>query len=263
MPTGEHVALVTGGGRGIGEVIARRIAREGATVLVAARSKDECKRVADSIREGGGQAWPLEIDVGDDGSVARGMEEARMVSSAIGPVDWLVNNAGYVEMHRVLNPKEEAKGVYERQLNVNFHGARRMTEAMLPDMAQRGYGRVVNMASSAGLVGYANLTAYCASKFALVGYTRALAKELEGKGVNVNAVCPHYVQSPMIDGYVRSYAEKTDKSEDEWREYFRSQNPGGRLVTMEECADAVWEALVEDYTGRVLELDGSGSIRRS
>ena len=263
MATGEHVVLVTGGGRGIGEVVARRIAREGATVLVAARSKDECKAVADSIRDSGGQAWPLEVDVGDDGSVARALDDARMVSSAVGPVDWLVNNAGCVEMHRVLNPKEEAAGIYERLMNVNFQGARRLTEAILPDMARRGYGRVVNMASSAGLVGYANLSAYCASKFALVGYTRALAKELEGVGVNVNAVCPHYVQSPMIEDYVRAYAEKTDKGEDEWREYFRSQNPGGRLVTMEECADAVWEALVEDYTGRVLELDGSGAIQRS
>ena len=262
MVAGEHVALVTGGSRGIGEAIARRIAREGATVLIASRDAARCKVVADDIREGGGHAWPLAVDVTDPASIEKAIEEARLVSSAIGPVDWLVNNAGNPVIHRVLKPKEEDAGVYERQLDLNFHGARRMIEAILPDMAQRGYGRIVGMVSSAGLVGYANLTAYCASKHALLGYTRALALELAGTGVAINAVCPHYVASPMIDDYARDYAARTDKTEKEWREWFAAQNPGRKLVTIEECADAVWEALVEDYSGVVVELDGSAGPKR-
>jgi 3-hydroxybutyrate dehydrogenase len=262
MVASEHVALVTGASRGIGEAIARRIAAEGATVLIAARDAARCKRVADDIRASGGHAWPLAVDVTDAASIARAVEEARLVSSALGPVDWLVNNAGAVAMHRVLKPKPEDAGVYERQLDLNFHGARRMLEAILPDMARRGYGRIVNVASSAGLVGYANLTAYCASKFALVGYTLALAKELAKTGVAVNAVCPHYVASPMIDGYSADYAARSDKSQEEWRAWFAAQNPGGRLVTLEECADAVWEALLEDRSGVIFELDGSPSGRQ-
>ena len=140
-----------------------------------------------------------------------------------------------------------------------FHTAQ-IAWAFLPDMALRGYGRIVNVASSAGLVGYANLTAYCASKFALVGYGLALAKELAKTGVTVNTVCPHYVDSPMIDGYAQAYAERTDKTADEWRAWFAAQNPGGRLVTMTECADAVWEAMGSERSGLVLELDGSESI---
>lgn len=262
MVAGEHVALVTGGSRGIGEVVARRIAAEGATVLIASRDEARCKTVAEDIRKGGGHAWPLAVDVTDGASVERAMEEARMVSSAIGPVDWLVNNAGVAEVHRVLKPREGSEDVYQRQLDLNFHGARRMIEALLPDMERRGYGRIVNMASSAGLVGYANMSPYCASKFAVVGYTLAVAKELEGTGVTINAVCPHYVDSPMIDGHIRSYAERSDKGEPEWRDWFRGQNPGGELVTMQQCAGAVWEALTESYSGVLLELDGSGTVQR-
>ena len=184
------------------------------------------------------------------------------MSGALGPVDWLVNNAGAVALQKVLKPKPADAGIYERQLELNFHGARRMIEAILPDMARRGYGRIVNVASSAGLVGYANLTAYCASKFALVGYTLALAKELAGTGVTVNAVCPHYVASPMIDGYAKDDAARSDKSPEEWRAWFAAQNPGGRLVSLEECADAVWEALLEDRSGVLFELDGSPAVRR-
>ena len=263
MIASEHVALVTGGGRGIGAAVARRIGREGATVLVAARSKDQCAEVAEAIRAEGGQAWPLELDVSDPDSVARAVEEARMVSSAIGPVDWLVNNAGFAEVHRVLKPREDPQTVYDRLMDVNFHGARRLVEALAPDMALRGYGRIVNLASSAGLVGYANLTPYCASKFALVGYSFALAKELREKGIGVVSVCPHYVDSPMIDGFVQAYAAKGEHDEAYWRDWFRAQNPGGDLVSMEEVAGAVWESLAGEATGIVLELDGARTITLS
>jgi NAD(P)-dependent dehydrogenase (short-subunit alcohol dehydrogenase family) len=262
MSASEHVALVTGGSRGIGAAVVRRIAHDGVTVLVAARDQARCKALAEEVRKEGGHAWPIALDVTDPASVAKAADEARLVSSALGPVDWLVSCAGAPAMHKVLGPKPEDDGVYERQLDLNFHGTRRVIEAFLPDMALRGYGRIVNVASSAGLVGYANLSAYCASKFALVGYGLALAKELEKTGVTVNAVCPHYVASPMIDGYVKDYAARTGKSEAEWRAWFAAQNPGGKLVEMRDCAEAVWHALGDERTGLVLELDGSDAIRR-
>jgi len=261
MSAAEHVALVTGGSRGIGEAVVRRVAHEGVTVLIASRDQKRCKALAEEIRGEGGHAWPIEMDVTDAASIAKAADEARLVSSALGPVDWLVNCAGAAGMHKVLKPKDGDEDVYERQLALNFHGARRVIEAFVPDMALRAYGRIVNLASSAGLVGYPNLTAYCASKHALVGYGRALALELAKTGVTVNTVCPHYVASPMIDGYVKDYAARTDKTEDEWRAWFAAQNPGGKLVEMRDCAEVVWQALGDERTGLVLELDGSGSVR--
>ncbi|MCZ6598382.1 MAG: SDR family NAD(P)-dependent oxidoreductase [Planctomycetota bacterium] len=256
---GEHVAFVTGGSRGIGAAICRRLGRDGVTVLVAARSQDECKAVAEEIRERGGQAWPIALDVADPDSVRAALDEARLISSAIGPVDWLVNDAGIAESASLSASDEE---LYRRHMDVNFHGARRLIEGFLSDMRERSYGRIVNIASSAGLRGYAYASAYCASKFALVGYTLAAAPELKDSGVTMNVVCPHYVQSPMLEASVPLVMEKTGMSEEQAREFFRSENPGGRLVTMEEVAEAAWDALVEDYNGAILELDGSGALRR-
>jgi NAD(P)-dependent dehydrogenase (short-subunit alcohol dehydrogenase family) len=129
-------------------------------------------------------------------------------------------------------------------------------EALIPGMEARGYGRVVNVASSAGLRGYAYVSAYCASKFALVGYSLALADELEGTGVHVNLVAPHYVDSPMLAESVQRLVKKTKLQETTAREFFRRSNPGERLVTMDEVAGAVVHLLRGEAQGTILELDG-------
>ena len=256
----EHVALVTGGSRGIGEAVSRRIARQGAGVLVAARSLERCTRVAEAIRGAGGTAWPLALDVGQPHSIEAALDEARRLLASAGgngggPIDWLVNNAGIAESAPYSEEKREAR--LERQMTVNFHGARRLMEALLPDMEARGYGRIVNVASSAGLRGYAYVTAYCASKFALVGYSLAVADELEGTGVGVNLVCPHYVDSPLLGESVQRLVKKTRMEEAMAREFFRRSNPGERLVTMDEVAEAALQLLEGSENGAVLELDGS------
>ena len=158
---------------------------------------------------------------------------------------------------------EDQDEQYERHMRINFHGARHLVEAALPGMRARGYGRIVNVASSAALRGYAYVAAYCASKHALLGYTLAAADELSGKGVTVNAVCPHYVDSPMLAASIARVVEKTGKSPKEAREFFRNVNPGRRIVTMDEVADAVYGLLVDDEApnGRVVELDGSTDPR--
>jgi NAD(P)-dependent dehydrogenase (short-subunit alcohol dehydrogenase family) len=253
--TERHVALVTGGSRGIGEAICRRVAREGASVLVAARSKEQCDAVAGSIRTAGGTAWPLALDVSDPGAIAAALEEARKLTGPFGSIDWLVNNAGIAESAPFTDEKREAR--FARHLETNFHGARRLMEALIPGMEARGYGRVVNVASSAGLRGYAYVSAYCASKFALVGYSLAVADELEGTGVNVNLVCPHYVDSPLLAESVARLVKKTRMQESLAREFFRRSNPGQRLVTMEEVAGAVVNLLRGEEHGAVVELDGS------
>jgi len=259
-----RVALVTGAGRGIGRAIALRLARDGAAVLVAARNREECTAVAAEIRKRGGTAWPIRIDVSDPGSIGTGVEEAIDLSANAGTIDGLVNNAGIVESAPFLaHGRETGSDAYERHLRVNFHGARWMIEALVPGMIERGFGRVVNVASSAGLRSYAYAAAYGASKHALVGYSQAAAQELSRTGVTMNLVCPHYVDSPMTDASVARIVAKTKRSPAETRAFLAKQNPGGTLVSVEEVADVVAELVEGDRNGAIVELvGGQGRLPR-
>jgi NAD(P)-dependent dehydrogenase (short-subunit alcohol dehydrogenase family) len=254
-----HVALVTGGGRGIGAAIAARLAKAGAAVIVAARSQEGCTEVADAIADEGGLAWPLYLDVADPQRVAEAVVEARELAREIGPLDWLVNGAGIARTAKLLDDgAPSGVDLYQEHLEVNFHGARRVTQALLPDMLERGYGRVVQVGSSAGLRGYRYAAAYCASKHALVGWARAAALELAGTGVAASIVCPHYVDSPMTEAAVRNIVAKTRKSAAEVRAWLAAQNPGGELVTTAEVAEAVLDLLQGDHNGALVELAGAG-----
>jgi NAD(P)-dependent dehydrogenase (short-subunit alcohol dehydrogenase family) len=252
-----HVALVTGAGRGIGAAIASKLAREGAAVLVAARSQEACIEVSREIRESGGVAWPLYLDVADPESIESALSEAAELSREHGPIDWLVNNAG-IAISAPFLEHGRASGVdaYERHLAVNFHGARRLCEALVPAMLARKYGRVVHVASSAGLRGYAYAAAYSASKHALVGYALSAAAELAKSGVAMSIVCPHYVDSPMLEASIARVAAKTKKSERDARAFFEAQNPGGGLVRVDEVADVVHGMLAGDKNGAIAELVG-------
>ncbi len=255
----QRVVLVTGASRGIGAAIARRLAKDGAAVVVAARSLERCQAIVREIEHGGGSAWPLALDVADRASIDAALARARRLTEALGPLDWLVNNAGIAESAPLFDDARE--GRIERHLEVNFHGPRRLMEALVPGMEKRGYGRIVNVASSAGLRGYAYVSAYCASKFALVGYTLSAAEELDESGVRVNVVAPHYVDSPMLQEAVERLMLKTRMNAPTAREFFRRSNPGERLVTMDEVADATSALLHGDENGAVVELDGSLQAR--
>ena len=259
-----HVALVTGAGRGIGKAVALRLARDRAAVLVAARNREECASVSAEIRESGGRSWPIRLDVSDPKSVESAVGEAIELAGDVGPIDWLVNNAGIVESAPFLaHGRETGSDAYERHLRVNFHGARWMIEALVPGMIERGYGRVVNVASSAGLRSYAYAAAYGASKHALVGYSQAAAQELSRTNVTMNLVCPHYVDSPMTDASVARIVAKTKRSPAETRAFLAKQNPGGTLVSVEEVADVVAELLMGDKNGAIVELvGGKGKLPR-
>ena len=258
-----HVALVTGGGRGIGAAVARSLCASGAAVFVAARSQDDCFGVAEELREAGGMAWPLLLDVTDPDSIAEALDTAADEAADLGPVDWLVNNAGIaVSAPFLKHGRETGTDLYEQHLDVNFHGPRRLIEALAPGMLERGSGRIVNVASSAGLVGYAYVAAYCASKHALVGYSRSVAQELAGKGVTLNLVCPHYVDSPMTEASIERIVAKTGRSPEDARAFFAAQNPGGELVTEEEVADVVRGFVTGDDHAKTVELIG-GSARTS
>lgn len=215
-----HV-VVTGGGRGVGAATARRFKEMGDRVTLMARSRVEIERLADEIG-----AYSVRADVSDPASV----EAAFM---AAGPVDILVNNAGIVRTG--LLTKTDVR-VWEEHLKVNLTGSFLCSLKVLPGMASRGRGRIINVASVAGLKGYPYLAAYCASKHGLIGLTRALAAEYGGQGVTVNAICPGYVDSQMLSQAIQNIVDKTGRSADEVRAELESQTPQNRFFEVGEVA---------------------------
>jgi NAD(P)-dependent dehydrogenase (short-subunit alcohol dehydrogenase family) len=184
--------VVTGGGRGIGRAIALRLAAAGARVALGARTEAQVRAVAGEIERAGGRALPLPLDVAEPESV---IHFADTVRAACGEPLVVVNNAGLVRRGRL---DEAPPAAWDEVVAVNLTGAYRVTRAFLPGMRARGRGRIVNVASISGLQGTALLTAYCAAKHGLVGLTRALAEEVRGDGLQVNAVCPGSVDTAML-----------------------------------------------------------------
>ena len=261
MMPARRVALVTGAGRGIGAAIAARLARAGAAVIVAARGARAGEEVARELRAGGATAWPLVLDVADPASISAAAGAASDIASDVGPVEWLVNNAGIAESARFLDRASAADDPFAKHMRVNFDGPRLLTEAFAPAMIERGYGRIVNVASSAGLRGYAYAAAYSASKHALVGYSLSAALELAKSGVTVNLVCPHFVESPMTEASIALIVSKTGRSAAEARALLAAQNPGGTLVPPAEVADVVLELCEGERNGAIAELVGGKGPR--
>jgi NAD(P)-dependent dehydrogenase (short-subunit alcohol dehydrogenase family) len=196
--TSERVALVTGGGAGIGEAVCLRLAREGRSVAVLGRSAHNTSSVAGTIVSHGGRAVAVQADVADRSQVASAVAEVRAL---LGPITILVNNAGVEEFCPFEDIAEEA---WDRIMDVNLKGAYHVTQLVLPDMLEARWGRIVNLTALGAQVGGPNMAHYTASKGGLVAMTRTLATELGPKGITVNAVSPGFIQTPMaqraIDG---------------------------------------------------------------
>jgi NAD(P)-dependent dehydrogenase (short-subunit alcohol dehydrogenase family) len=243
---------VTGGSGGIGSACCRALITAGAHVLVSGRSMERVSELAEELRARGAGATPLELDVTDRAQAAEVAERVRREHGTLG---WLVNNAGGVATASLLGDEaDEAHFAWHMELN--FHGARRVLEAFLPDMLAAGHGRVVQVASSAALRGYPYVAAYAASKHALLGYTRSAVLELAPRGVAINTVCPHFVDSPLTNAGAARAAARTGKSVEEIKASYAALNPSGVLLTPEEVAGAVLGQLRGDATGAVLELLG-------
>ena len=249
-------AVVTGGGRGIGAAVAEALAAEGATVVLAARTGKEIEWVAEGLELEGGAAHALVCDVTDPESVSA---MALRAQELVGGVDILINNAGIARSAPFLKVSLDQ---WESVMRVNATGALLVTQAFLPEMLARGWGRIVNVASLAGLEGARYVTAYTASKHALLGMARCLARELVGTGVTVNSVCPGYVDTIMTGKNIEWIALKTNRDVDEVRATLKMLQPGDRLITTDEVAHAVMTFLPEaaaSLQGSELVVWGGGA----
>lgn len=245
-------ALVTGGGRGIGAAVAAALIAAGHRVTVSGRDgrtlQDAVRQYADS-----GRCQSVVMDVADLGSVDRGMTQAR---AGFGPISILVNNAGQAESAPFLKTDAE---LFERMLAVNLRGVFNCTQAAIGDMLAASWGRVVNVASTAGLVGYAYVAAYCAAKHGVIGLTRALALEAAKTYVTVNAVCPGYTETELVRDAVANIMTKTGKSEAAARAALVAGNPQGRMIQPEEVARTVlWlcQTASQSITGQAIAIAG-------
>ena len=224
---GRH-ALITGGGTGIGAAIAARLSEMGAWITVVGRRPEPLEEVADGL-DG---AQPVPFDVTDEAAVKEGLKTA---TERFGPVDVLINNAGAADSSPFARTTSDA---WHTMLEVNLTGVFLMSRAVLPGMVERGWGRIVSIASTAGLKGYAYVAAYCAAKHGVIGMTRSLALEVAQKGVTVNAICPGYTETELLSESVENIVDKTGVSEDEARAQLLESNPQGRFVSPEEVAEA-------------------------
>jgi NAD(P)-dependent dehydrogenase (short-subunit alcohol dehydrogenase family) len=251
-----RTALVVGGGRGIGRACAEWLGARGARVAVAARTTAQVEEAEEAITAAGGTALACTLDVTDAAAVAA---IGDIVEERWGAIDTLINAAGVAESAPLKRTSDE---LWDRALEVNVTGAFRLVRALLPGMAERGFGRVVMVASVAAKAGAPYVAAYAASKHALLGLVRSAALESARAGVTVNAVCPGFVDTPMTAASIANIVQQTGCSEAEARGRLEGFSPQRRLFTPAEIAHAVGFLASREaggITGQGLNVDGGGT----
>ncbi|WPZ15441.1 SDR family NAD(P)-dependent oxidoreductase [Nitratireductor rhodophyticola] len=248
MTSSRH-ALVTGGGTGVGEAVALALAEAGIDVTICGRRAEPLEKVAARHE----RIHALTADVTDEASMQALYESAE---AARGPFDIVIANAGTASSAPAHRTKLED---WNRILDVNMTGAFLTVKPALSPMAKRGSGRIVFIASVAGLKGYAYVAPYVASKHGVIGLMRALSVELVKTGVTVNAICPGYVETEMLEESIERVVEKTGRSHEEARKGFVEANPHGRLIQPDEvAAAALWlvSPAASSVTGQSISISG-------
>jgi len=258
MKLQNRLALITGGGRGIGRSIALEFAREGADVVVAARTLQQVEVVAQEIADQSqSRALPFTCDVSDLASVEQLFLKVKDAFSR-GP-DIMVNNAGIAESAPLLKTDDAH---WRRHLEINLSGTFYCTRAALGEMVERGWGRIINIASIAGKTGAPYIAAYSASKHGVLGLTRSVALEVAAKGVTVNAICPGYVDTDMTTRGVEKITGKTGRTAEQALDSIKKMSPQNRLIDADEVAALA--LLLASHEGRgingqAINVDG-GSV---
>jgi NAD(P)-dependent dehydrogenase (short-subunit alcohol dehydrogenase family) len=242
-------AVVTGAGQGIGAAIAAELDRLGARLTLMGRRLEPLQRQSRTFRS----AIAVAADVTDEPGLSAAFDEARR---AFGPVSILVNNAGAVATAPFARTDT---GMWRSMLDVNLTGVFYCMRAALPDMQKTDWGRIINIASTAGIKGYPYVAAYCAAKHGVVGLTRALALETAQTGITVNAVCPGYTDTELLQDAIRTIMEKTGMDREKAESMLKSTNPQRRFVEPGEVAATVaWLCRPgsESITGQAIAVAG-------
>jgi len=255
---GQH-AVITGGGRGIGAAISSELAHLGATLTLMGRNlttlNQKCKELQEISHR---PPFAVSVDVTKPDQVKKAFDTGR---KKYGDPSILINNAGAVETAPFVESDAE---LWRRMIEINLLSTVSCIHEALPAMVKNKNGRIVNVASHAGLVGYRFVSAYCAAKHGLVGLTRSLSLEVLNQGVTVNAVCPGYTDTDLLRESITRVAQKSGKSVSEIREKFGQANPQRRLIQPNEVARKVaWLCLPEQQsiTGQAIEMDGGENAR--
>ncbi len=246
--SGQH-ALVTGAGSGVGKCIAEALSAAGAQVTLVGRRLRPLETLANDLAG----ATAVAADVTDEQQVTEALEVARR---AHGPIDMLIASAGAADSAPLA---KTTLSMWNSMLAVNVTGVFLCARGVLPDMLERGAGRIVNIASTAGLKGYPYVSAYCAAKHGVVGFTRALSVETAGSGVTVNAICPGFIDTPLLERSIEKICAQTGKSAEQVRTSLMRSNPQGRFITPQEVADtALWllSPGAASVTGQAISVSG-------
>lgn len=256
IPAPRPVALVTGGGRGIGRACALALAADGFDVAVAARSLGQLEAVAAELDALGASALALPLDLRDGAAID---EMVAQVGASLGTPAVLVNNAGAAESHKLEGHPDD---LWERMLDINLTSVFRVTRACAPAMLAAGWGRVINIGSVASLTGARYIAAYTAAKHGLLGLTRALAAEWATRGITVNLVAPGYVDTDMTASSVANIVRRTQRAPEEALSAITRMSPQHRLVSADEVAAVVRllaGASARSINGAVIPVDGGAS----